>query len=113
MSKKTSRPAAGAPAAPTPPPGIDPELAAKLADLTPEQADMFARALALALRKRRVLLLGYLLTAISLLFGIVWALYIYGKTLGSGQSMAWVFLVPIAIAAILLITFGRISRGLK
>lgn len=89
------------------------ELAEKLAQLTPEQAELFARALRLAMRKRRVLLMGYASAAVALLTGLVWALYIYGKTLGSGQFMGWVFLVPLALAAILLITFGRISRGLR
>lgn len=112
MGKK-SRSKAAADAPPTPPPGLDPDMAARLADLTPEQADMFTRALALALRKRRVLLLGYALTAVALFLGVVWALYIYGKTLGSGESMIWVFFIPPALAAIILITFGRISRSLR
>ncbi len=91
----------------------DAELARKLEELTPEQADMFVRALHLAMRKRRVLLVGYLATAISLVLGWLWALYIFGKTTGSGEFMAWVFLVPPAIAAIVLVSFGRISRGLR
>lgn len=74
---------------------------------------MFVRALALAMRKRRVLIVGYLATAISLILGLLWALYIYGKTRGSGEFMVWVFLVPLALGAICLITFGRISRSLK
>jgi hypothetical protein len=91
----------------------DAELARKLEELTPEQAEMFVRALHLAMRKRRVLLAGYLVTAISLVLGWLWALYIHGKTSGSGEFMAWVFLVPPAIAAIVLVTFGRISRRLR
>lgn len=92
---------------------MDPELEKKLAGLTPEQIEMFARALELAVRKKRVRLIGYALTALALIAGTLWALYIYGKTLGSGQSMTWVFLVPIALAAIILITAGRISNNLK
>lgn len=91
----------------------DAELARKIEELTPEQAELFVRALELAMRKRRVLMIGYLATAISLVLGWLWALYIYGKTVGSGEFMAWVFLVPPAIAAVVLVTFGRISRRLR
>jgi len=91
----------------------DAELARKLEQLTPEQAEMFVRALHLAMRKRRVLLAGYLATAIALVIGWLWALYIYGKTSGSGDFLAWVFLVPPALAAIILVSFGRIARRLR
>lgn len=89
------------------------ELARKLEALAPEQQEMFVRALHLAMRKRRVLLIGYLATALSLVLGWLWALYIFGKTRGSGEFMVWVFLVPPALAAIILVMFGRISRGLR
>ncbi len=91
----------------------DAELARKLEELTPEQAELFVRALHLAMRKRRMLIAGYLASAISLVLGWLWALYIFGKTTGSGEFMAWVFLVPPLLAAIILVTFGRISRGLR
>lgn len=111
-----SRPGASAASgasAPAPITEADAELARKLAELTPEEADMFVRALHLAMRKRRVLMAGYLATALSLVLGWLWALYIYGKTHGSGEFMAWVFLVPPAMAAVILVTFGRISRRLR
>ena len=92
---------------------MDPELQKKLDGLSPEQVEMFTRALELAVRKKRVRLIGYALTAVSLLLGTLWALYIYGKTLGSGESMLWVFFVPLALAAIILMTFGRISNNIK
>ncbi len=91
----------------------DAELARRLEQLTPEEAELFVRALHLTMRKRRVLIVGYLATAFSLVLGWLWALYIYGKTSGGGEFMAWVFLVPPAIAAIVLVTFGRISRRLR
>lgn len=98
---------------PLPMNATDAELARKLEALTPEQQELFVRALHLAMRKRRVLLIGYLATALSLVLGWLWALYIFGKTRGSGEFMAWVFLVPPALAAIVLVMFGRISRGLR
>jgi hypothetical protein len=105
--------AAARPPMPAPITEGDAELARKLAELTPEQADMFVRALHLAMRKRRVLITGYVLTALSLVLGWLWALYIYGRTRGSGEFMAWVFLVPPAMASVVLVTFGRISRRLR
>jgi hypothetical protein len=109
--KREPRPTSGS--VPKPVTEADAELARKLEELTPEQAELFVRALELAMRKRRVLMIGYLATAISLVLGWLWALYIYGKTVGSGEFMAWVFLVPPAIAAVVLVTFGRISRRLR
>ena len=118
MSKKpapkSSPPASGERLAPPVPiTKGDAELARKLEELTPEQAEIFVRALHLAMRKRRVLLAGYVVTAIALVIGWLWALYIYGKTSGSRQFMAWVFLVPPALAAIILVGFGRIARRLR
>jgi hypothetical protein len=91
----------------------DAELARKLQELTPEQAALFVRALHLAMRKRRILIVGYIAAAISMVLGWLWALYIYGNTRESGEFMAWLFLVPPALAGIILLTFGRISRRVR
>lgn len=91
----------------------DEEFAKKLAALTPEQRSLFERALELTVRKRRILMVGYLATAISLILGLAWALYIYGKTHGGEQFMGWVFLVPPLVASIVLLMFGRLARRLK
>lgn len=74
---------------------------------------MFERALALTVKKRRVLMTGYLATAIALILGMAWALYIFGKTHGGEQFMGWVFLVPPLVASIVLVLFGRLARRLK
>jgi hypothetical protein len=116
VSKKRASSQSPSEAKPQPPTPItrgDAELARKLEELTPEQAELFVRALELAMRKRRVLIAGYIAAALSLVLGWLWALYIFGKTTGSGQFMAWVFLVPPLLAAIVLVTFGRISRRLR
>jgi len=112
-SKDTDAAASGDARPPAPLNEADAELARKLEQLTPAQQEMFVRALHLAMKKRRVLLIGYLATALSLVLGWLWALYIFGKTRGSGEFMAWVFLIPPAMAAIILVTFGRISRSLR
>jgi hypothetical protein len=91
----------------------DEEFAKKLAELTPDQRAMFERALELTVKKRRILMTGYLATAIALVLGIAWALYIFGKTHGADQFMGWVFLVPPLVASFVLILFGRFARRLK
>jgi hypothetical protein len=37
----------------------------------------------------------------------------YGATLGSGQFMGWVFLVPLSLAGCILFLFGRFTRKLR
>lgn len=96
-----------------PPAMSDEEFARKLAELTPEQRAMFERALELTVKKRRVLMTGYLATAIALVLGLAWALYIYGKTHGGAEFMGWVFLVPPMVASFVLILFGRFARRIK
>jgi hypothetical protein len=91
----------------------DEEFRKKLDELSPEEQAMFLRAFELALRKRRILLLGYAASVLALLLGLLWALYIYGKTLGSGEFMAWVFLVPLLLAGIILLSVGRLARRVK
>jgi hypothetical protein len=87
------------------------ELDARLSELTPEQAEMFARALALAMKKRRMLLLGYLVTLFVIVFGFVGALYVYGR-MERGTFIGWVFLVPGLGAALTLIIFGKLTKRL-
>lgn len=96
-----------------PPVMTDEEFAKKLAELTPEQRAMFERALELTVKKRRVLMTGYLATAVALILGMAWALYIFGKTHGGDQFMGWVFLVPPMVASFVMILFGRLARRLK
>jgi hypothetical protein len=82
--------------------------------LTPEQADMFLRALELTMRKRRMMLLGYLAAAFAMVLGTVWSLYMYG-THEPGTFIGWVFLIPFAVAGSCLYIFGKLSRrvGMK
>lgn len=105
--------AKGKSAAKAPPVMTDEEFAKKLAELTPEQRAMFERALELTVKKRRVLMTGYLATAVALILGMAWALYIFGKTHGGAEFMGWVFLVPPLVASFVMILFGRLARRLK
>jgi hypothetical protein len=90
----------------------DAELEKLLADLTPEQAEMFVDALELAVKKRRLMLWGYVAAAFALLAGIAAAFWIYG-TREEGQFVGWAFLIPPGLAGLMLFVFGRWSRALK
>jgi hypothetical protein len=90
----------------------DRDLGEILANLTTEEAEMFLAALELTMRKRRVQLLGYLATLVLLLFGILWAFWMYGNR-DPDQFIGWVFLIPPAAAGLSLYLFGRMSRSLK
>jgi hypothetical protein len=92
--------------------GREAELQQRLAELTPEQAEMFVRALELAMKKRRIMLFGYMASLLGLLAGSVWALYIY-VTHEPGTFIGWAFLVPFAVAGLIMLTFGRVAKGIK
>ncbi len=84
----------------------------ELAKLTPEQAELFLRALELTMKKRRYMLLGYLSAVVAMIVGFVWALYMFG-TREPGSFIGWVFLVPFACAGALFMLFGAISRRIR
>ena len=88
------------------------ELQKALDQLTPEQAEMFVQALELTMKKRRIMLLGYLLAVLAIVIGFGWALYMYG-THEYGTFFGWVFLIPFAIAGATFILFGKIARRMK
>ena len=88
---------------------VDEDFQEKLKNLTEEEAAMFVRALELAISRRRNMLIGYVLSLIAVILGMVWALYMYG-TRAPGSFRLWVFLVPPTLAGIILITFGKLTR---
>lgn len=93
--------------------GVDPaSIEKQLEQLTPEEAEMFIRALAITLKRRRFMLIGYLLALVAVLFGMVTALYIYG-TSERGTFIGWVFLLPPGLAALFIYGFGRYSRKIE
>ena len=89
----------------------DAEFEKALAELTPEQAELFVRALELAIKKRRILLFGYLSALFAIVVGMVWALYFFGSR-EPGTFVGWVFLVPILVAGFLFVGFGRLARSI-
>ncbi len=84
----------------------DEELARQIAELSPEEAALFAKLIGLALRKRRWLLGGYLVALAAVLIGMVAALYLQG-TYGKERFIGWVFIIPPALAGLVLWLVGR------
>jgi hypothetical protein len=88
------------------------EIGAKLAELDPAQAALFIQALELTMRKRRAMLMGYLIVLVVIIVGQLAAVVVWAA-LGPGGFRGWVFLVPIAAAGLVLLTFGRLVRRLQ
>jgi hypothetical protein len=80
-----------------------------IAKLTPEQADMFVRALSLTMRKRRLMLVGNLLALLVLVIGMLFAFVAYGNRT-PGTFVGWVFLVPLGSAGFCLWFFGKLAK---
>jgi hypothetical protein len=81
------------------------DLAAAVAQLSPEEAQFFLDKLERALRRRRIQLIGYFVAMLVWAAGMLVAFAAYG--LNDGGFMAWVFLVPFAVVGAILTGFGR------
>ncbi len=80
-----------------------------IAKLTPEQADMFMRALTLTMKKRRLMLAGTLSSLFVLVAGSVFAFGIFAIR-EPGSFMLWVFLVPFAASGFIMWLFGHLAK---
>jgi len=80
----------------------------RVADLSPEEAAIFNTVLEITMKRRRLMLIGYLLALVAVLVGMMWALYMYGAR-ERGTFVGWVFMVPPALAAMIIILFGRLA----
>ena len=80
-----------------------------IAKLTPEQADMFMRALSLTMRKRRLMLVGNLTALLVMIIGVAFAFVAYGNRT-PGTFAAWVFLVPFGTSGFVLWLFGKLAK---
>lgn len=83
--------------------GDQSELEAAIAKLSPEEAQYFYDRLTRAIRKRRIMMSGYIIAMVAWIVGMVCALAYFGMAHG---FVGWVFLVPFAIVGIVLWTFG-------
>lgn len=80
-----------------------------IAKLTPEQAEMFMKALTLTMKKRRLMLMGTLLALLVLVAGTIWAFITFANR-EPGSFKIWVFLVPFAGAGLSMWIFGRLAK---
>lgn len=90
--------------------GIDGEsLDEAIAKLTPEQTEIFMRALAHTMRKRRLMLMGNLLALLVMVFGMVFAFFSYSNR-EPGSFAGWVFLIPFGGAGFCMWLFGTLAK---
>jgi hypothetical protein len=83
--------------------GTEEDLAKLIGELNPDEAEFFLKKLEAALRKRKIMLSGYIVAMVSWVVGMVCALAYFG--IASGFT-GWVFLVPFAIVGVILWAFG-------
>jgi hypothetical protein len=84
----------------------------QIEELSPEEARLFAAMVGLALRKRRWLLTGYLLALVAVVVGMVVALWAYG-TYGRERFIGWAFILPPALAGLVMWLVGRHVKKMK
>ena len=88
----------------------DDEIKAAIAKLDPEEAAFFLQKLEVAFKKRRLQLLGYLVSMFVWLVGMVLGLVYFGTHDG---FTGWVFLAPFGLVGIVLYLFGRAANKMK
>jgi len=81
------------------------ELAHAIEKLNPEEAQFFLEKLERAIRKRKIMITGYLAAMLVWVLGMVGGLIYYGMA-GSG-FVGWVFLLPFLFVGIVLYAFGK------
>jgi hypothetical protein len=92
-------------------PFADPKaVASAIAQLSPDEAQFFIGKLEQALRRRRLQAIGYLVALALWLVGMVFALAYYGAA-PEGEFVGWVFLVPFALAGVVMLVVGRWTGG--
>lgn len=90
----------------------DPELEEKLRDLDPEQIKIFILALGAAMRKRRILLVGYLTALLCVVMGMGFAVIVWANH-EPGTFIGWVFFVPFGLAGSTLWVFGKLAGRIQ
>ncbi len=81
------------------------ELARAIQDLNPEEAQFFLEKLERAIRKRKIMITGYLAAMLVWVLGMAGGLVYYGMS--SGGFVGWVFLMPFLGVGIVLYLFGK------
>lgn len=83
------------------------ELTRAVEQLTPEQAELFLHKLEIAIRKRKIQIIGYLVALLSWIAGMLFALVWYGTHDG---FVGWAFVLPFGIAGVIMYAFGKWSE---
>lgn len=79
-------------------------------DLPPERAAELVAMLEASIKRRKLELWGYIGAAAIVLFGMVGMLLIMGSA-GEGSFVAWLFLVPLALAGLLMTWVGKRAKA--
>ena len=87
--------------------GSQEDLADLIGKLNPAEADFFLKKLEAALRKRKIMLSGYIVAMVAWVIGMVCALAYFGMASG---FTGWVFLVPFLIVGMILWVFGSLAE---
>jgi hypothetical protein len=87
--------------------GSQEDLAELIGNLNPAEADFFLKKLEAALRKRKIMLSGYIVAMVAWVVGMVCALAYFG--IASGFT-GWVFLAPFLIVGVILWVFGSLAE---
>ncbi|HET9992523.1 MAG TPA: hypothetical protein VFQ65_28515 [Kofleriaceae bacterium] len=87
--------------------GSEQDLAELIGKLDPAEADYFLKKLEAALRKRKIMLSGYIVAMVAWVVGMVCALAYFGMASG---FTGWVFLVPFLIVGVILWIFGNLAE---
>jgi hypothetical protein len=94
--------------------GTQADLEDAIKQLKPDEAAYFLKRLEAALKKRRLMMSGYIVAMVAWIVGMVCALAYFGIASG---FVGWVFLVPFAIVGAILWGFGtwanRVGRSVK
>ena len=81
------------------------ELAQAIEKLNPEEAQFFLEKLERAIRKRKIMITGYLAAMLVWVLGMVGGLIYYG--MASSGFVGWVFLLPFLFVGVVLYAFGK------
>jgi len=80
--------------------------------LSADEAAVFLRILEVTLKRRRIQLLGYLCALFAVVFGMIFALYMWSKR-EPGTFIGWVFILPPATGALAIWLFGKWSNSVR
>jgi len=88
------------------------DVAKAISQLSPEEAAHFVALLERAIKRRRIQLIGYLISLVVLLVGMFFALAYYGAA-EEGSFVGWVFLLPFIAVGAIFYAFGRWANRIQ